>query len=216
MSDTKLTVHSTHSNESKTSKTSTASKAGVKKKKKVSIALHENVIIRVSDIGIVQTSPSELELQIQAGRILYILDKAISKLQVAATLPELLRNNACTLLKYLSPQEVEFIQGVCARYTGETATSRSHATKSSTFQELSVIIAKINLPEAKVRSLHDFRMISRLIDKEHLCFPFSHLISIVSVSKHRIVSALCPVLRSQKYSIFGLRDTASIASNVNL
>ncbi|KAF2902178.1 hypothetical protein ILUMI_04010 [Ignelater luminosus] len=150
MSHTKLSTQSTHSTESKASTTGKPSPVSKKKKKKVSImSEHENITIRLSEIGVFTASPSDMELQIQAGRVLYILDKAISKLQVATTLPSLLKHDACTLVRYLTSQEVEFVQGVCVRYAGEIAASRSHLRKCSMFQQMSAVVEKISLPEAK-------------------------------------------------------------------
>ncbi|KAF5308045.1 hypothetical protein FQR65_LT06420 [Abscondita terminalis] len=77
------------------------------------------VVVRLSDLGIFESTPEQVDLQIQIERVWYILDNTIDKLKVAACLPAFLKNNACWLRMHCVQSDIDYIQTTCMRYSSK-------------------------------------------------------------------------------------------------
>ncbi|KAF2902176.1 hypothetical protein ILUMI_04008 [Ignelater luminosus] len=117
-----------------------------------SIKSEHTAIDRKSSIAaITDLVPLKKELKLHCERILCILDTTIAHLKISVCLSRLLRSNACMLRRYLTSQQVDYVQNVCMKYTGENKKQKIDIKKRFMAEKISSVVKNIsqNLDETK-------------------------------------------------------------------
>ncbi|CAH1116928.1 unnamed protein product [Phaedon cochleariae] len=75
-----------------------------------------------------ELDPAEMDLKIQADRVIYVINRCLAKLYILAHLPFLLKNDAELLRKYMKPMEVLFVLELLNSWGTNFNTSRYEKT----------------------------------------------------------------------------------------